>query len=87
MNKTNFKSLTIQKSFEFQQYKSLHFEISYITVTTDLFYRYADQVSVGDEVLLQVKDELAPAKVTNVSNVILQGKYLLRKITTCPFSI
>ena len=39
-------------------------------------FRYADQVSVGDEVLLQVNDELTPVKVTHVSNIILQGNYL-----------
>ena len=34
---------------------------------------YADQVSVGDEVLLNEKDELTPAKVINISEIIMQG--------------
>ena len=38
-----------------------------------LSYRYADQVSVGDEVLVLRNDELMPAKVMNVSSIIMQG--------------
>ena len=47
-------------------------------MTTGVFYRFADQVSVGDEMLVEVNDEITPAMVTNVSNLILQGKYLER---------
>ena len=36
-------------------------------------FRYADEVSVGDEVLAQVKNELSPAIVMNVSNLNIQG--------------
>ena len=38
-----------------------------------LSYRYADQVSVGDEVLVLRNDELMPAKVMDVSSIIMQG--------------
>ena len=38
--------------------------------------RYADQVSIGDDVLAQEKDELTPAKVVQVSMVKAQGTYL-----------
>ena len=36
--------------------------------------RYADQVSVGDEVLLERNNKIIPAKVLNVSSFIIQGK-------------
>ena len=36
-------------------------------------YRYADQVLVGDEVLVQGIDNLIPAKVINVSSLNMQG--------------
>ena len=38
-----------------------------------LLYRYASQVSVGDEVLVLRNDELMPVKVVNVSSLIMQG--------------
>ena len=37
------------------------------------FIRYADQVCVGDEVLVQKNDNLFPAKVINVSSLVMQG--------------
>ena len=42
-------------------------------------FRYADQVSRGDEMLVQEKGELMPSRVTSVSNIIMQGY--------CPFQI
>ena len=36
-------------------------------------YSYAGQVSVGDEVLVQKDDNILPAKVINVSSIIMQG--------------
>ena len=36
-------------------------------------FRYAGQVSVGDEVLVQGKYYLTPATVINVSSLIMQG--------------
>ena len=35
--------------------------------------RYADQLSIGDEVLVQENNELIPVKVNNVSSVAMQG--------------
>ena len=40
-----------------------------------LSYRYADQVSVGDEVMVLRNDKLMPAKVMDVSSLIVQGNY------------
>ena len=37
-------------------------------------FRYADQVSVSDEVLVQ-GDELIPARVISVSTFIMKGNY------------
>ena len=37
------------------------------------FIRDADQVCVGDEMLVQKNDKLIPAKVINVSSLIMQG--------------
>ena len=42
-----------------------------------LSYRYADQVSVGDEVMVLRNDKLMPAKVMNVSSLIIKGNYSL----------
>ena len=45
-------------------------------ITIIILIRYADQVSIGDDVLVQEKDELTPAKVAQVSMVKAQGTYL-----------
>ena len=36
--------------------------------------RYADQVSIGDEVLLERNNKIIPAEVLDVSSFIMQGK-------------
>ena len=38
-----------------------------------LSYRYADQVSVGDEIMVVTNDKLMPTRVTNVSSLIMKG--------------
>ena len=38
-----------------------------------LSIRYADQVFVGNEVLIETNDEVIPAKVIDVSSLLLQG--------------
>ena len=38
-----------------------------------LSFRYADQVSVGDGVIILQNDKMIPAKVMHVSNLVLQG--------------
>ena len=42
---------------------------------TFTFNRYADKISVGDELLVENKNELVPAKVINVSNNQMQGMF------------
>ena len=44
------------------------------------YFRYADQVSVGDEVLIQGYDKLLPTKVINTSDLMLQGIYSYLKV-------
>ena len=39
-------------------------------------FRYTDEVSVGDEVLVHENDELIPAKVIRVANALMQGTSL-----------
>ena len=38
-------------------------------------FRYADQVAIGDEVLVQENDGLTPSKVINVTSSTMQGNY------------
>ena len=38
-------------------------------------FRYADLISIGDEVLVQEKAQLIPATVTNVSDFLMEGVY------------
>ena len=40
-----------------------------------LLFRYADNISVGDEVLVEGNDKLTPLRVINVSNIMMQGHY------------
>ena len=40
----------------------------------EYFFRYAEQLSSGDEVLIQKNFELSPEKVINVSDIIMTGK-------------
>ena len=47
-------------------------------------FRYAEQVLIGDEVLVQGKNELAPVKVINVFNLKMQGNH---HILTCSSSL
>ena len=39
----------------------------------NIYFRYADQVSIGDEVLVRRNDELIPGNVTNISSFMMQG--------------
>ena len=38
-------------------------------------FRFADYVSIGDEILAQGIDNLTPEKVINISNSVMQGKH------------
>ena len=43
-------------------------------ITNNIFCsRFADQVSVGDEVMVLDNDKLRPEKVINISDLIMQG--------------
>ena len=44
------------------------------------YFRYADEVSIGDEVLVQGNNGLTPTKVINVSKITLQGNHLFLTI-------
>ena len=50
-----------------------------LTIIAHLFemfcFRYAEQVLIGDEVLVKGNNELAPAKVINVSELKMQGNH------------
>ena len=50
-------------------------------------FSFADQVSIGDEVLVQIIDQLNPAKVINVSTLLLQGRLDLQIAISAIFSI
>ena len=73
-------SLQVQKSEIFLIQDHIFHDIFFII----LFYlRYADQVSVGDEVLVQGSDDLKPEKITNVTSFKLQG-FLFFSFWTLP---
>ena len=38
-------------------------------------FRYADQVSVGDEVAIQKDDQLLPVRVVNISSITMSGNW------------
>ena len=40
---------------------------------SNVSFRFAEQISVGDEVIVPKCDDLTPAKVTNVSVITMQG--------------
>ena len=40
-----------------------------------LYYSFADQVSAGDDGMIQENDKLMAVKVINVSIIIMQGEY------------
>ena len=44
--------------------------------------RYGEKLSIGDEVLVQGINELTSAKVMNVSNISIRGKYILQNHAT-----
>ena len=44
-----------------------------ITFKMSIIIRYADQITIGDEVLIQENDKLIHGIVTSVSSSIMQG--------------
>ena len=43
----------------------------------NVFDRYADQLSIDHEVLVQGNNEVTSAKVVNVSNITMQGRFVI----------
>ena len=39
------------------------------------YFRYANDVSVGDELLVQGNEKLIPTKVVDITDLIMQGNY------------
>ena len=46
---------------------------SLLAVSYYIYFRYADQVAIGDEVLVQGNDGFTPQRVFNVSYSMMQG--------------
>ena len=54
------------------------------SISSDLLcVRYANEVSVGDEVLAEGNDEFSPEKVLNVSTFPLQGNHNFCLFLSC----
>ena len=49
-----------------------------INITINIPLRYANQLSIGDEILVQENNELIPEQVINVSNIIMQGNHYFK---------
>ena len=47
-----------------------------ITFKMSIIIRYADQITIGDEVLIQENEQLTHGIVINVSSSIMQGKFV-----------
>ena len=63
------------KMLLYSKYSGFHYlPKSQICTTVSLFFRDADKVLVGDDVLVYGDDELSSEKVTNVSSFAMHGK-------------
>ena len=51
-----------------------------ITYKMSIIIRYADQINIGDEVLIQENDKLTHGIVTSVSSSIMQGNSYFLKV-------
>ena len=51
-----------------------------ITFKMSFIIRYADQITIGDEVLIQENDKLIHGIVTSVSSSIMQGDIYFLKV-------
>ena len=49
---------------------------SQILLSKTVYFRHADEISIGDEVLVYNKDQVKPEKVVSISNIKMQGKKL-----------
>ena len=48
-----------------------------------LFFSYADEVSIGDEVMALGKNKLVAVKVINISSLIMQGNSNFARFLFC----
>ena len=46
----------------------------FLNIVWNISLRYADQLSIGDEVLVERNCELAPEKVINITSYPMQGR-------------
>ena len=58
----------------FKNVKILFFSQTAISSISFISFRWADQVAINDEVLVQGYNKLTPTKVINVSSVIAKGE-------------
>ena len=58
-----------------------------ICTTVSLFFRDADKVLLGDDVLVYGNDELSSEKVTNISSFAMDGKIFTITMKTSMLSI
>ena len=49
--------------------------IIFHTVFHYFLHRYADQIVIGNDILVDENNKMTPAKVISISNVKAQGKY------------
>ena len=52
-------------------------------ISVHFHFRYADDVAIDAEVLVQESNNLIPAKVTNVSTITMRGKNVTVFIAHC----
>ena len=60
---------------------------SQICTTVSLFFRDADKVLLGDNVLVYGNDELSSEKVTNISSFAMDGKIFTITMKTLVFNV
>ena len=72
-------SLSLFRSLQYELCYWKDSQIPFLSLSVLNHFRYADDVSIGDEVLVQGEDdELTPAKVIDLSSSTMQGDILWR---------
>ena len=77
-----FFTLLDSKGSSFQ-----HFSKCQICESVSLFFRDADKVLSGDDVLVYANNELSSEKVTNVTSFEMHGKIFTIAMKTLVFSV
>ena len=57
-------------------YQNNVFHIFILNITIKFSFRYADQITIDDEVLIPQNNEVTPTKVISVSSFAMQGAYV-----------